>query len=114
MINIQDVIKFTAYALVVFISPATICYLINFGLRLSNKKIIYRKQCRFYKENNKCIYTKNYWCFICNDFMEEMVGLDLLQHINLSETKKNRSQQLWLTVVSFLLSSLAFLISIIT
>lgn len=113
MSYIEKFASWMLYAIIFFASLMLLYSIIIFVLKLFGRKFIYRKYCRFNIGKNNCVYTKNYCCFNCNDYMEEMVGLNLLEHIQISETKKNRSQQLWLTFFGFIFSSIAILISII-
>lgn len=74
--------------------------------------IRWRREC-YFNNNTKCLYT-NLSCLFCSDYMKEINGLDKYQHVSVNEIRKNRSQQLLLTIIGFIFSLTAIAISILT
>lgn len=81
---------------------------ISSGFNKIQRLMIYDKICFFYRDN-KCIYSKNIICLACDDYMQEIAGLDLYQHISIAEIRKNRFQQRLLQFVAFVFSAVALL-----
>ena len=74
--------------------------------------ILYDKNDCIFKNENRCLYSKNSTCWFCSDYMKEIRELSIFQHIQINEIKKNRGIRVLFSILSFCIALISIYISL--